>query len=419
MSALVVARPRRPISTSDSETRTHLVAELVDDQLGGVGVDGLVLRRHHALAHQRLDHVGAALGHAVGELLDGDRLGDDDVAHDLLLLWLRMRWRSRSRARRTEASERIRSPASSSSARETVSLPVRRRWSSRRTGVAGRFSPGGGRRAAAAVSSSSSAGRHLAGGRERRDLGGGRLAGALGDLAARFLLLAPVFFVLGRAVSRPPRRASSPLLPRSRRRASSSARSRASMARAPPPGAGVRPRRARRGVAILVGLARVLEDADAGRLLFGGQRARNTERAARRLGGRRGSGGGRLGAGNGRLRRLGGRLGRAPPGATTRFLRTSTVTAFERPCGKLGAPGRSRPVGAARASRRRSVKGRFCSCSLASCSFVSVMRFGTIILCGRPGRRTSAPASARGPRTRQPRQSSNRRRHSFRAATAA
>ena len=35
----------------------------------------------------------------------------------------------------------------------------------------------------------------------------------------------------------------------------------------------------------------------------------------------------------------------------------------------------------------RSVKGRFCSCSLASCSFASVMRFDTTILCSRPSRR--------------------------------
>ena len=37
----------------------------------------------HAHLEQGLHQVGAALGHAVGELLDGDRLGDDDVA-DLL-----------------------------------------------------------------------------------------------------------------------------------------------------------------------------------------------------------------------------------------------------------------------------------------------------------------------------------------------
>jgi hypothetical protein len=46
----------------------YAVAEFLDDQFGGVGVDGLVLRDHHAVLHQRLDHVGHTLGHAVGEL---------------------------------------------------------------------------------------------------------------------------------------------------------------------------------------------------------------------------------------------------------------------------------------------------------------------------------------------------------------
>ena len=59
------------------------VAELGDQQLGGVLVDGLGERDRRAHLEQRLDEVGAALGHAVGELLDRDRLGDDDVA-DLL-----------------------------------------------------------------------------------------------------------------------------------------------------------------------------------------------------------------------------------------------------------------------------------------------------------------------------------------------
>ena len=55
----------------------------VDQQLGGVLVDRLGDGDRHAHLEQRLDQVGAALGHAVGELLDGDRLGHDDVA-DLL-----------------------------------------------------------------------------------------------------------------------------------------------------------------------------------------------------------------------------------------------------------------------------------------------------------------------------------------------
>ena len=61
------------------------VAHFRHHQLGGVGIDRLVDGRHHAHAHQRLDHVGAALGHALGEFLDRDGLGDRDLAIDLLL----------------------------------------------------------------------------------------------------------------------------------------------------------------------------------------------------------------------------------------------------------------------------------------------------------------------------------------------
>ena len=82
---LLAAQPDLDIGLGDPP---QAVAELGDDQLGGVGVDGLVDRRHHAHAHQRLDHIGGALGHAVGQFLDGDRLGDDDLAHDLDLLLL-------------------------------------------------------------------------------------------------------------------------------------------------------------------------------------------------------------------------------------------------------------------------------------------------------------------------------------------
>jgi hypothetical protein len=61
----------------------ELVAELADHDLRRVGVDRLVDGRHDAHLHERLHDVGAALGHAVGELLHRDRLGDDDLAHDL------------------------------------------------------------------------------------------------------------------------------------------------------------------------------------------------------------------------------------------------------------------------------------------------------------------------------------------------
>ena len=60
------------------------VAELLNDQLGRIGVDHIGDLAHLALLHQELDDVDGALGHAVGELLDGDDLGDDHLAHDLV-----------------------------------------------------------------------------------------------------------------------------------------------------------------------------------------------------------------------------------------------------------------------------------------------------------------------------------------------
>src|SRR5262249_9004126 len=52
-------------------------------ELGGVGVDHIVDLRHMALLHQELDHIDAALGHAVGELLDGDGFRNGDLADEL------------------------------------------------------------------------------------------------------------------------------------------------------------------------------------------------------------------------------------------------------------------------------------------------------------------------------------------------
>jgi hypothetical protein len=56
------------------------VAKFLHQELRGVGVDRLIDRRHDPHFHQRLDHLAAAFGHAVGQFLDGDRLGHDDLA---------------------------------------------------------------------------------------------------------------------------------------------------------------------------------------------------------------------------------------------------------------------------------------------------------------------------------------------------
>ncbi len=62
------------------------MAQFLGDELRRVGVDHVGDLVHRALLHQQADHVDAALRHAVGELLDGDGLRQDDLAGDLLLL---------------------------------------------------------------------------------------------------------------------------------------------------------------------------------------------------------------------------------------------------------------------------------------------------------------------------------------------
>ncbi len=62
------------------------VAELRRHQLGGVGIDHVVDLQHQPLAHEELDDLDPAGGHAAGQLLHGDHVGDNDLAGDLRLL---------------------------------------------------------------------------------------------------------------------------------------------------------------------------------------------------------------------------------------------------------------------------------------------------------------------------------------------
>ena len=56
------------------------VAVFGGDQFGGVGVDHVVDRRHHAVLHQHLDDVDGAARHAVGEFGDRDGFGNRHFA---------------------------------------------------------------------------------------------------------------------------------------------------------------------------------------------------------------------------------------------------------------------------------------------------------------------------------------------------
>ena len=55
----------------------------LDDELGRIRVDRLVLGRHDAIRHQCLDDIGDTLRHSVRQLADHDRFGKLHSAHDL------------------------------------------------------------------------------------------------------------------------------------------------------------------------------------------------------------------------------------------------------------------------------------------------------------------------------------------------
>ena len=62
------------------------MAKFLYHQFGGIGVQRLSDGRHHAHLHQRLDDVAGPCGHAVGQFLHGNRVRQNNVAHDLHLV---------------------------------------------------------------------------------------------------------------------------------------------------------------------------------------------------------------------------------------------------------------------------------------------------------------------------------------------
>ena len=63
-----------------------LVTELLNDQLGSVGVNGLVLCNHHAHLHQRFDNITHPFRHTVRQFGNHNRFGKVDGARDLFTL---------------------------------------------------------------------------------------------------------------------------------------------------------------------------------------------------------------------------------------------------------------------------------------------------------------------------------------------
>ena len=210
---LLAAEPHFNIGLGNAP---QAVPKLPDDEFGGVGVDCLIDRRHHAHAHQRLDHVGAALGHAVCQLLDSDRFGDDDLAQDLdLLLFALMQpltFPFPGPSDRSQAAhplsfvigERTRDCNLSGPAARLVTAS-RYRWL---LGLWARPAPWGSRRLLFLFLERNA---DLARCSECRDLGGRCLASPFGDLPPRFFIFAPLRLIL-RPLARFLFRASAPLV---------------------------------------------------------------------------------------------------------------------------------------------------------------------------------------------------------------
>ena len=333
-----------------------LVAELGHHQLGGVGVDHLVDRRHDAHAHQRLDHVGAALGHAVGELLHRDGLGHDDVAHDLDRLLLRLQHALllalAGAAHRGEAAHAL------------AVVLVERLGDGELAGAAARLVAAGrcrrlldvGAQAALAAASSSisASGLTLPAAVSAATLAAAALPArsAISRRDSSSVLRLVSSSVLRLASSSTLRLASSS----TRRRPSSSARWRASSARR------CSSSRSRVGVdhrllaRVLVGADGALERAHAAGAFLGGQAARQHHRAARRL--RRAGVAAAAGVGGAVAGRRRARPARACPGDRRASCAPRPGPSWSGHAGSSAAPGRSRSACAARAGCRRATQAQ-------------------------------------------------------------
>ena len=62
------------------------MAHFLGNELRGVGVEHVGQRHHAALAHQKLDHIDRAFGHAARELLDRDGFREHDFSRNFFFL---------------------------------------------------------------------------------------------------------------------------------------------------------------------------------------------------------------------------------------------------------------------------------------------------------------------------------------------
>ena len=63
------------------------MAELGNDELGRIGINGIVHGGHDVHFHQCLDNLDTALGHAVGQFLNRDGFRNNNFADDFYMFY--------------------------------------------------------------------------------------------------------------------------------------------------------------------------------------------------------------------------------------------------------------------------------------------------------------------------------------------
>ena len=173
------------VSTSASATRRTVWPNSVDDQFGGVGVDHLVDRRHDALRISTLITSAPRSAMRLASSWTVIVSGIDDIADDLLLLALLqpLAFAFPGAAHRGQAAHPLALVVGEGAGDGQLAAATLLVAPDRRGGTLGRYNagpPSVQRRFLLLLGGH----RDLAGGGERRDFGGGSLAGPLGDLAA-------------------------------------------------------------------------------------------------------------------------------------------------------------------------------------------------------------------------------------------
>ena len=73
--ALIIISGNNRIFNIAVRDAAHLMAQILSHNLRRIGVNHIINLRHHTLLHQHFNDIDSALGHAIGQFLNGNRVG--------------------------------------------------------------------------------------------------------------------------------------------------------------------------------------------------------------------------------------------------------------------------------------------------------------------------------------------------------